>query len=226
MKKRWKYAAIIVLVTAIVVFNVVSIRKIAHREKIASSAPLMNETAMVIYGAIEPAGKAVGVSPGVNGIVKELYVQEGDTVQKGQLLCMLENAAQNGSMVRVPLTAPQNGLVYKCNLRIGEAFMIGDHDRLILGSPNLQICCDVEILWIGKIEKQKSYEVFNAETGELIGTANFHFASRYLRPKSLRTEDPKEKFSTPYQEVIMDFTPATTELPIGLSVMLRSREKQ
>lgn len=121
-------------------------------------------------------------------------------MQKGQTLCLLENATQSGNVARIPLTAPKNGLIYKYNLRIGEALMMGEKDRLMLGSPNFQIGCDVEILWLGKIDKQKPYDVFNAETGELIGTANFHSALRYLRPKSIRTEEPGEKFSTQYKK--------------------------
>lgn len=225
MKKRWKYAAIVVFVTAIVIFNVVSIRKVSQREE-AASPPALNEAAMVIYGVLEPIGKAVAVSPRMNGIVKELYVQEGDTVQKGQTLCVLESTMPNGAVNRLPLTAPQHGLVYNCNLRIGEAFMMGDNNQLILGSSTLQICCDVEILWIGKIARQKPYEVFNAETRENIGAATFQSASRYLRPKSLRTEEPGEKFSTEYQEVIMAFTPSEADLPIGLPVMVKIREER
>ncbi len=142
-------------------------------------------------------------------------------VQRGQSLCTVEHTSQNGGMDLFPVTAPQDGIVYKSDLRTGEAFAVGDTDRLILGSPDLQICCDIEILWIGKIDRRSVYDVFNAENEDLIGSATFRSASRYLRPKSIRTEEPGEKTATQYQEVIMSFKPSKTDLPIGLPVMLR-----
>jgi len=222
MRRRTRYAAITVVVVAAVAFIAISIRRTSKREEVASP-PILHETPIVIYGTLEPVGKAVSVSPKVNGIVKEIHVQEGDVVQRGQPLCTIEHTSQDGGIGLLPVTAPQNGIVYRSDLRIGEAFTVGDSDRLILGSPDLQICCDVETLWIGKIDKQGVYDVFNAENEELMGTAAFRSASRYLRPKSIRTEEPGEKTSTQYQEVIMSFEPSRTDLPIGLPVMLRLR---
>ena len=225
MKKRNRYAAIVVIVVVIIAFIAISVRRSSKMQE-AASPPALNNTSMVIYGTLEPVGKAVSISPKSNGIVRELYVQEGDTVQRGQSLCIIENTIQSGNLHRETVTSPRSGMVYKCDIRIGEAFGIGDRTRLVLGSPDLQLCCDVEILWIGRIETQKTYDVFNAENEELAGAATFRSASRYLRPKSVQTEEPGEKLSTQYQEVIMGFKPSKPDLPIGLPVMLRLGEQK
>ncbi len=83
---------------------------------------------------------------------------------------------------------------YKFDIRIGESFRIGDVNKIIVGSPELQISCDVEALWIGKIRTTGKYDVFNAETGEGIGTATFRSASRYLRPKQCAQNSPVRAF--------------------------------
>jgi biotin carboxyl carrier protein len=220
MKKRLKYVAMIALVVIIIAFITISVQRASRREK-AASPPELNETSMVLYGTLEPLGKAVSVSPKVNGIVREIHVQEGDAVQAGQPLCTIESISQGSGVSLLPVTAPQDGLIYRCDLRIGEAFNVGDVDQLVLGSADLQICCDVEILWIGRIDKHSTYEVFNAENEDQIGTAKFRSASHYLRPKTIRTEEPGEKASNQYQEVIMSFAPSRPDLPIGLPVMLR-----
>jgi len=223
MKKRFKNIAIVMFVIAIVVFNIVSLYRASKRETNVTQ-PKINEYAMTIYGKIEPFGKAVSVSPKVNGIITEVYVQEGDTVRKEQPLCALENTAQDNSTGISYVTSPKDGLVYKSDIHAGESFVIGDSNRIIIGSPELQICCDVDILWIGKLSKTKAYEVFNAETMEAIGTAVFRSASRYLRPKTIQTEEPAERFSSDYQEVIMKFEPSIPDLPINLPVMLKTRD--
>lgn len=220
MKKKSRYTLVIVIIVAVIIFNIMVIRIVSKKDQPATP-PVLNESALVIYGTIEPAGKALHISPKMSGIVKELYIREGDMVKNGQALCALENIVQDASMSTVLVTAPRDGLIYKCDIRIGETFNAGDKDRIILGSSDLQICCDVDIIWIGKIDTARPYNVFNAETGESIGTGTYHSASQYLRPKSIRTEEPGEKFSTQYQEVIMDFKPSKPQISIGLSVMLK-----
>ena len=69
MSKRMKYAAMILLVIIIVVFIVTSVQRASRRPEPASP-PELNEASMVLYGALEPLGKAVSVSPKANGIVK------------------------------------------------------------------------------------------------------------------------------------------------------------
>lgn len=219
MKKKIKYAVISVVILIIIVFNVIALRGASKRE-VNVTIPELNENAMVIYGKVEPLGKAISVSPRVNGIVAGVYVQEGDKVHKEQPLCSIDSVNQISYV-----TAPKEGIVYKLDIRIGESFGIGDFNKIIIGSSELQIACDVEALWIGKMRTTVVYDVFNAETGENIGTATFLSASRYLRPKTLRTEKPGESFSTDYQEVIMNFSPSLSNIPINLPVMVKVRNK-
>jgi multidrug efflux pump subunit AcrA (membrane-fusion protein) len=121
--------------------------------------------------------------------------------------------------------APSAGIIYKVDLRPGEAFLTGDADRILLGSAKLELRCDVEALWIGRVDSSRTYRVFNAETGEALGKAFFSSASRYLRPKEVRTEDPQERLSANYQEAVLHFEPDRPGLPIGLPVLVRPETK-
>lgn len=219
MKKKIKYAVIFVVILTLIIFNVIALRGASKRETNVT-IPKLNEHAMVIYGKVEPLGKAISVSPKVNGIVAGIYAQEGDMIRKEQPLCAIESINQISYV-----TAPKEGIVYKFDIRIGESFGIGDVDKIIVGSPEFQISCDVEALWIGKMRITGKYDVFNAETGEGIGTATFRSASKYLRPKTIRTEQPGESFSTDYQEVIMNFSPSISNIPINLPVMVKVRNE-
>jgi hypothetical protein len=127
----------------------------------------------------------------------------------------------NAQLSQKRIVTPVDGIVYKMDLRPGESFTPGDKDRIIIGSPALELVCDLETLWIGRIDTLREFDVFNAETGEAVGRARFASASRYLRPKQVQTEYPRERQSGTYQEVIMLFTPSKPGLPIGLPVMVR-----
>jgi biotin carboxyl carrier protein len=224
MKKKIKYTLIILIILALIVFNVIALSG-ASKRNVNVTTPKLNEYAMAIYGTVEPLGKAISVSPKVNGIVTEIYAQEGDAIRKEQPICAIESTDQNSFSSISYVTSPKDGLVYKLDIRIGESFRIGDIDKIIVGSPELQIACDVEALWIGKIRITGKYDVYNAETGESIGTATFHSASKYLRPKTIRAEQPGESFSTDYQEVIMNFSPLISNIPINLPVMVKVRNE-
>ena len=78
---------------------------------------------------------------------------------------------------------------------------------------------------VQNVRAKKGNVGYNAETGESIGTARFGSRSRYLRPRQLQTEDPKDKSSAKYQEVIMRFVPDQPDLPIGLPVLVRPDTK-
>lgn len=139
-------------------------------------------------------------------------------------------AASEAELARAKLEertvrAPSAGIVYKMDLRPGEAFQSGDAGRILLGSARLELRCDVEALWIGRIDSSKAYRVFNAETGEPLGKAFFSSASPTLRPKEVRTEDPQERLSANYQEAVLRFEPDRRDLPIGLPVLVRSETK-
>lgn len=116
--------------------------------------------------------------------------------------------------------APRNGIVYLCDIRPGEFFAPGDGERIVIGAASLQVRCDVEVLWIDRLAAEATYTVLNAETGEPVGTARFDRSSRYLRPKRITTEEPGERMSARYQEVVMSFEPADPGIPVRLPVMV------
>lgn len=122
------------------------------------------------------------------------------------------------------ILSPIEGIVYKCDLRPGETFQPGDRNRILLGSPVLELRCDLETFWIGRLDMKTAYSVFHAETGEPLGKAAWVSASRYLRPKDVLTEDPQDRKSAVYQEIVMRFLPDRPGLPIGLPVMVRVEE--
>lgn len=123
------------------------------------------------------------------------------------------------------ITAPIDGIVYKCDLRPGEPFRPEDIARIILGAAILELRCDLEALWISRVDSAARYGVFHAETGDTLGTATFISASRYLRPKTVETENPAERLSAKYQEVIMLFVPDRPGLPIGLPVLVKMENR-
>jgi hypothetical protein len=119
------------------------------------------------------------------------------------------------------IEAPVDGMVYKCDIHVGEMFQPGDENQIIIGSTGLELRCDLEALWIGRLDTNKPYRVFHAETGEYLGQGFFLSASRYLRPKIVETEEVKERLSALYQEIILRFVPDRLGLPIGLPVMVQ-----
>jgi len=119
------------------------------------------------------------------------------------------------------VVAPSNGMVYKLDLRPGEAFQVTDSDRILFGSPLLELRCDLEAYWIDRLDTMNVYRVFHAETGEPLGKATYVSASRYLRPKQVQTENPQERMSAVYQEIILRFIPDKRRPPIGLPVMVK-----
>ncbi len=116
--------------------------------------------------------------------------------------------------------APLAGIVYKADLRPGEYFGSGGGEILI-GSERLELRCDVEVFWIGRLDPATEYRVFNAESGEPVGRARLVSVSRYLRPKETRTEDTGERLSADYQEAVLSFEPDRPGIPIGLPVLVK-----
>lgn len=290
MKRRILQFAAAATVVVLIVFIVSAISK-AGKIQPPSAPPSLNEATLVMYGQVQPAGKAVQLAPATEGIVRKILVTEGQTVHQGQPLCQLDAAVERAQhdlanaqieysrraaaiskenirrneplapsgfisdadytqlvlkqqldeadiAVRVQhaavadaqvqqkeIVSPIDGIVYKMDLRPGESFTPTDIGRIVVGQAGLELVCDLEALWIGRLDTLQTYRVHNAETGEPIGTARFGSRSRYLRPRQLQTEDPKEKSSAKYQEVIMRFVPDHPDLPIGLPVGVRPDTK-
>lgn len=147
-------------------------------------------------------------------LTKELDEQQVDLYEK-------ELALARARLEHLDVTAPRDGIVYLCDIREGEFFGAGGGRRIVLGAVSLQISCDVEVIWIDRLAEEATYTVLNAETGEPVGTARYVGSSRYLRAKRFSTEDPEERMSARYQEVIMAFTPERRDIPIRLPVMVQ-----
>jgi len=58
------------------------------------AVPVIDEIPVRIYGFVEPAGREVFVSPLETRRVEKIFVREGDSVKKGQVLCVLENSVE------------------------------------------------------------------------------------------------------------------------------------
>jgi RND family efflux transporter MFP subunit len=283
------YTLLIIVIAALIAFNLRTVRRVSERPPPAEP-PKLSDAPVAVYGLIEPAGREVAISPRESGVVKKLGIAEGDTVRRGQVICVLDNSiaqaeleaararlslgrktaelsrdefernvqiAKADTIAEAELTrsglkmeaderqvglhekelelaqarldyllvaAPRDGIVYLCDIRVGEYFPAGDATKIVIGPRALQVRCDVEVVWIGKFSKGRTYRVYNADTGDPVGTATYRTSSRYLRGKRIRTEDPSEKLSARYQEVTLDFQPDRGDIPIYLPVLVRPGE--
>jgi len=93
MKKFLSLAGIIVAVLAISLFMVRAFVKSSPPMQVAEP-PALNESPARVYGAIEPAGREVFVSPPQTKEVIRVYVKEGDEVKEGQTLCLLDSEVE------------------------------------------------------------------------------------------------------------------------------------
>ena len=93
MKRIVKWSAVGLVALLVLSFIVCNVYK-SSRPPAAAALPDVNESPARVYGRVEPAGGAVYVSPDVTRSVKEIPVEEGDAVSKGQLLCALEDGVE------------------------------------------------------------------------------------------------------------------------------------
>ena len=93
MKKFLSLAGVIVAVLAISLFMVRAFVKSSPPMQVAEP-PALNESPARVYGAIEPAGREVFVSPPQTKEVIRVYVEEGDEVKEGQTLCWLDSEVE------------------------------------------------------------------------------------------------------------------------------------
>jgi multidrug efflux pump subunit AcrA (membrane-fusion protein) len=285
MRRRPTAAAAAVLTVLLLLFILQSVRKASRRHPPAEAIPL-EPAPSLLYGTIEPQGKAARVVPRSTGVIRDILVAEGGRVRRGEAVLVLEDGLERASLAAarareesaaaaaalardqwergealfrgggIPesertrlrfgrdlseaelasrrcdaelaaerleervLRSPADGIVYRLDLRRGEGFGPSDAGKVVIGSPALDCVCDAEALWIGRVDTTARYRVVSAETGEALGTARYVSASRTLRPRSARTEDPALRSSADYQEVVFRFTPDRPNLPIGLSVMV------
>jgi RND family efflux transporter MFP subunit len=90
VRKRIKWLAVGAVVAAGSAFIVYNIYK-SSRPPATMDPPELDRSPARVYGRVEPAGGEVYVSPNVTRAVKEISVKERDEVDKGQVLCVLED---------------------------------------------------------------------------------------------------------------------------------------
>jgi RND family efflux transporter MFP subunit len=118
---------------------------------------------------------------------------------------------------QLTLKAPVDGIVYKLDLRLGQALAAGDDSKITVGSPRPQARMFVESFWLGRLKVGDSYKVFDSETGRELATGRVVSLSPYVGGRTVRTDDVKERFDAEYQVVVLELD--ETGLPLGLNVI-------
>jgi len=126
---------------------------------------------------------------------------------------------------QLELRSPVSGLVYKFDVRLGETLVAGGEGEcpIVLGSGELWVRLYVESFWIERVDTGSSYDVFDSETGEPIGSGEVISKTPYISRKSFRSNEPGERFDTGYQEVVLALMPLKPRIPVGTSVYARPR---
>jgi len=117
------------------------------------------------------------------------------------------------------LRSPINGVVYKLDIRLGETLAAGDNSRIILGEQGYWARLWVESFWRDRISPESLYTLYDSETRQKIGTGKFLKKTPYMGRRDFRTEDLQERFDTKFQEVILEVSPNSETLPIGITVI-------
>ena len=117
------------------------------------------------------------------------------------------------------LRSPIDGILYKFDVRLGETLAAGDNSRIVLGEKGYWARMWVESFWRERISPDSVYTLYDSETREKIGTGKFLKKTPYMGRRDFRTEDMQERFDTKFQEVILEVTPTSDTLPIGITVM-------
>jgi RND family efflux transporter MFP subunit len=118
---------------------------------------------------------------------------------------------------QLTLKTPVEGIVYKLDLRLGQALAAGDDSRITVGSPRLQARMFVESFWLGRLKVGDACKVYDSETGRELGTGRVVSLSPYVGGRTVRTDDVKERFDAEYQVAVLELD--TAGLPLGLNVV-------
>lgn len=97
MKRLLTYG-IAILVTVLGLGFILYSLMISSAPPEAAEPPVLSESPARVYGAVEPAGREVFVSPPVTEEVVQIFVKEGDTVSRGQMLCQLDNDVERAEL--------------------------------------------------------------------------------------------------------------------------------
>ncbi len=92
--KQFFFILILICGSAFIVFSFDKASKVPE----AAKPPELKNVAVRVYGLIEPEGREVIVSPPMTRQVVEIFVKEGDYVEKGQKLCILENSVETAQL--------------------------------------------------------------------------------------------------------------------------------
>lgn len=90
MKKFFSLALILIPILLVSIFIVQTFMKSSPSPTVAQQ-PVLDDSPVRVYGVTEPAGREVFVSPTETKEVIQIFVKEGDMVQEGQTLCVLDN---------------------------------------------------------------------------------------------------------------------------------------
>ncbi|UCG41849.1 MAG: hypothetical protein JSU73_08140 [candidate division WOR-3 bacterium] len=85
---------VVIVVMLFVVFALFS----ARPTQAVAEPPELGDVPTRVYGRIEPAGGEVFVAPPVTRNVVELPAAEGDTVDRGRVLCVLESSVEQAAL--------------------------------------------------------------------------------------------------------------------------------
>ena len=97
MKKLLTYGTTILVTGLGLVFILYSLM-ISSTPPKAAEPPVLSESPARVYGAVEPAGREVFVSPPLTKEVVQIFVKEGDMVRTGQILCLLDNDVERAEL--------------------------------------------------------------------------------------------------------------------------------
>lgn len=97
MKKNLRNIALTLIVVLGLFYIVTSIKR-SSPEMDAADPPVLSRAPARVYGTIEPEGREVFVAAPLTRQVIAIYVSEGDTAEKGQKLCTLENDVEKAQL--------------------------------------------------------------------------------------------------------------------------------
>jgi len=107
MKKNLRNIALTLIVVLGLLYIVINIKR-SSPEMDAADPPVLTQAPARVYGTVEPEGREVFLSAPMTRQVIAIYVSEGDTLERGQKLCTLENEVEKAqfaaALARVDLS--------------------------------------------------------------------------------------------------------------------------
>ena len=97
MKKNLRNIALIIIVVLGLIYIGINIRRSSPEMK-AADPPVLSQAPVRVYGTVEPEDREVFLAAPMTRQVIAIYVNEGDTLEKGQKLCTLENEVEKAQL--------------------------------------------------------------------------------------------------------------------------------